>query len=67
MTLQKLHAKMIDAEDKIVATVDVDDLSRKPGSEYVRREIVLRGKRFKEPAGDTLDIAKADEWREVVA
>lgn len=67
MSTQKLHAKMIDCNDRITGVVDVDDLSRKSGSEYACREVILMGKKFREPSGDVLDVAKADEWREVVA
>lgn len=63
--MTKINARMIDETDKLVTIVQVDDLNRKAGQEYARRSVIVRGKKFMEPAHDALEFVGADEWHEV--
>jgi hypothetical protein len=59
--------RLIDRNDKQVTTVELDDMKRKPGDNYTRRMVALKGVKFIEPEAAALEFIPADEWHEVVS
>ncbi len=64
--MTKVLVRLIDRDNEQIGEVEMDDLKRRCGSDYTRRSVVLRGRKFVEPEPEALEFAPADEWHEEV-